>query len=256
MKPKLLPIVALVFCMLMSSLAYSRDKGYYYQLKIYHFKTAAQEAQVDQFLKDAYIPAMHRAGIPAIGVFKPVVQDTADQRIYVFTPVAKFEQLLNIDNTLAKDSQFQSAGAPYLNAAYNNAPYTRIETIIMKAFEGMLKPAIPNLTSPKSERIYELRSYESATEKLADNKVDMFNFAELDIFTKLNFNAVFYGKVISGGTMPNLMYMTTFNNKTDRDEHWKAFSPEYAPVSKLPQYQHNVSKNVTLFLYPTDYSNY
>lgn len=256
MKPKLLSIVSLVLCMLMSSLAYSQDKGYYYQLKVYHLKTAAQEAQIDQFLKDAYIPAMHRAGIPAIGVFKPVVQDTADQRIYVFTPVAKFEQLLKLDNVLAKDNQFQTAGASYLNAPYNNPPYTRIETIIMKAFEGMLKPEIPKLTSPKSERIYELRSYEAATEKLSANKVDMFNFAELDIFKTLNFNAVFYGHVISGSTMPNLMYMTTFNNKTDRDEHWKAFSPAYAPVSKLPQYQHNVSKNVTLFLYPTDYSDY
>lgn len=256
MKPKLFSIVSLVLCVLMSSLAYSQDKGYYYQLKVYHLKTAAQEAQIDQFLKDAYIPAMHRAGIPAIGVFKPVVQDTADQRIYVFTPVAKFEQLLNLDNVLAKDSQFQTAGAAYLNAAYNNAPYTRLETIIMTAFKGMLKPAVPNLTSPKSERIYELRSYESATEKLADNKIDMFNFAELDIFTKLNFNAVFYGKVISGSTMPNLMYMTTFNNKAERDEHWKAFTPAYAPVRVLPQYQNNTSKNVTLFLYPTDYSNY
>lgn len=256
MKPKLLPIVSLVLCMLMSSLAYSQNKGYYYQLKIYHLKTAAQEAQIDQFLKDAYIPAMHRAGIPAIGVFKPVVQDTADQRIYVFTPVAKFEQLLNIDDVLAKDKQFQTAGAAYLNAAYNNPPYTRIETIIMKAFEKMLKPAIPNLTSPKSERIYELRSYEGSTEKLSDNKIDMFNFAEVDIFTKLKFNAVFYGKVISGSTMPNLMYMTTFNNKAERDELWKAFTPEYAPIRGLPQYQNNVSKNVTLFLYPTDYSNY
>src|SRR5690554_2102187 len=256
MKSKLLPIVSLVLCMLMSSLAYSQNEGYYYQLKVYHFKTAAQEAQIDQFLKDAYIPAMHRAAIPAIGVFKPIAQDTADQRIYVFTPVAKIEQLLNLDNILAKDSQFQTAGASYLNAEYNNAPYTRIETIVMKAFEGMLKPAVPNLTSPKNERVYELRSYESATEKLGNNKVEMFNSAELDIFTDLNFNAVFYGQVISGGTMPNLMYMTTFNNKADRDEHWKAFSPAYAPLSKLPQYQHNVSKNVTLFLYPTDYSNY
>jgi len=256
MRLNLLTIVPFVLCLLMSSLAYSQDEGYYYQLKIYHFKTAAQEAQIDQSLKDAYIPAMHRAGIPAVGAFKPVAQDTADQRIYVFIPVAKFEQLLTIDDVLAKDNQFQTAGAAYINAAYNNPPYTRIESIILKAFEKMLKPAVPNLTSPKRDRIYELRSYESATEKLSDNKIEMFNFAEVDIFTKLNFNAVFYGKVISGGTMPNLMYLTTFNNKADRDEHWKAFTPEYAPIRGLPQYQNNTSKNVTLFLYPTDYSDY
>ena len=115
--------------------------------------------------------------------------------------------------------------------------------------------AIPKFTTPKSERVYELRSYESATESLASNKIDMFNDHEVAIFTKLNFNAVFYGQVISGSKMPNLMYLTTFNNKADRDKHWTAFGEDYKKISGLPQYQHNVSKNVTLFIYPTDYSD-
>ena len=39
----------------------------------------------------------------------------------------------------------------------------------------------------------------------------MFNAGgEIDIFTKLNFNAVFYGDVIVGSHMPNLMYLTCF----------------------------------------------
>ncbi len=56
--------------------------------------------------------------------------------------------------------------------------------------------------------------------------------------------------------MPNLMYMTTFENKASRDEHWKAFSADadWKKVSALPEYQHNVSKNDTMFLTPTDYS--
>jgi hypothetical protein len=33
----------------------------------------------------------------------------------------------------------------------------------------------------------------------------------------------FYGKVISGAKMPNLMYMTSFSNQESRDAHWKAF---------------------------------
>ena len=52
----------------------------------------------------------------------------------------------------------------------------------------------------------------------------MFNEGgEIDLFNKLNFNAVFYGEVLSGSSMPNLMYMTSFENKADRDAHWKSF---------------------------------
>ncbi|MBD0287763.1 MAG: NIPSNAP family containing protein, partial [Flavisolibacter sp.] len=46
--------------------------------------------------------------------------------------------------------------------------------------------------------------------------------------------------------------------KAVRDEHWKAFSddPEWKTLSAQPQYQHNVSRNETIFLAPTDYSDF
>jgi hypothetical protein len=51
--------------------------------------------------------------------------------------------------------------------------------------------------------------------------------------------------------------MTTFENKADRDAHWDTFrtDPYWKELSALPQYQNNVSKSVTTFLYPTDYSD-
>ena len=87
----------------------------------------------------------------------------------------------------------------------------------------------------------------------------MFNEGgEIKLFKRLNFNAAFYGAVIAGSHMPNLMYMTTFNNKQDRDEHWKAFSssPEWKALTADEQYQHNVSKNDTRFLHPVAFSDF
>lgn len=119
--------------------------------------------------------------------------------------------------------------------------------------------AIPSLKSSKDERIYELRSYESATEKLFKNKVDMFNRGgEIALFQKLNFNAVFYGEVIFGAQMPNLIYMTSFENKKERDEHWNTFAndPEWKKLSALQEYQNNVSKIDIIFLRSLNYSNF
>ena len=67
----------------------------------------------------------------------------------------------------------------------------------------------------------------------------MFNEGgEIPLFVRLNFNAVFYADVIAGSHMPNLMYMTTFNNKQDRDDHWKVFSAdaEWKALSARPEY--------------------
>jgi len=59
----------------------------------------------------------------------------------------------------------------------------------------------------------------------------MFNAGgEITIFNKLNFNSVFYGDVIAGCRMPNLMNMTSFENMADREAHWKEFTDD--PDSK------------------------
>ena len=116
----------------------------------------------------------------------------------------------------------------------------------------------PQLKGPKSERVYELRSYESASEKIYWNKVKMFNAGgEIKLFDRLGFNGIFYGEVVFGSKMPNLMYMTSFENKEERDLHWKTFGsdPAWKELSSKPGYQHNVSKHDITFLQATSYSD-
>ncbi|MEJ7644146.1 MAG: NIPSNAP family protein [Chryseolinea sp.] len=233
-------------------------KREYYEIRIYTFKDKSQEEAIDKFLKGSLIPALHRASVPTVGVFKPVESDsTYGKRIYVLIPYSTLDQYAKVPQDLLNDKQYSASGAEYLDAPFNTPPYTRMQSILVQAFKGMPKMEVPKLTGPKEERIYELRSYESHTEKIARNKVQMFNDGdEVGLFKRLGFNAVFYGEVLAGSKMPNLMYMTTFENKAARDEHWKSFSndPQWKVLSKQPEYQNNVSKNEQLFLRPTEYS--
>ncbi len=251
-------VLLLAFCCFTISAYCGKGDKYYYQFKIYHLTTKAQEDRVDKFLQGAYLPALHRAGIANVGVFKPVVKDS-EQLVYVFIPFSSWKQFEGLDKTLSADNQYLADGKDYLEAAYNDIPYKRIESIILKAFDEAPMPFVPQLSSPKAERVYELRSYEGPTENYYKNKVVMFNKGnEVGLFKRLGFNAVFYSEVISGPHMPNLMYMTTFNNKDDREKHWKAFGddPEWKTLVAKPEYQHNVSKADIIFLRPTDYSDF
>ena len=249
-----------LFLFLMCSLTIANgQERYYYQLKIYHLKTQAQEGRLDNYLQNAYIPAIHKMGIKNVGVFKPVEIDTSGTRVYVLTPFRSWLQLENVEQKLLDDQDYVSSGKGYIEAQYNDMPYTRFETIVLKAFPKMPEPAVPVLASNKPDRVYELRSYESPTEAYNVNKVKMFNDGnEVALFKRLGFNAVFYAEVLSGSHMPNLMYMTTFNSRDDRDKHWNTFSndPEWKTLVALPQYQHNVSKAEILFLHPTAYSDF
>lgn len=230
----------------------------YFELKVYHLKTEQQQQTVEQFLQTAYLPALHRAGIATVGVFRPIEDTGTDKRIYVLIPFHSLEQFAGLPAILQKDARFQREGTAYLEASPKDPPYERIETILLRAFPGMPQLQVPDLKAPKNERVYELRSYESATEKMNLQKVKMFNEGgEIKLFKRLNFHAAFYSEVISGSRMPNLMYMTTFENRQERDAHWKAFGsdPEWKKLSALPEYQNTVSHIDDNFLRPADYSD-
>lgn len=232
----------------------------FYQLTVYHFSTIEQEKVLDNYLQHALLPALHRSGISKAGVFKALANDTVtDKLLYVFMPFASLDMVTKIPAKLAVDKAYQTAGAEYINAVYKTPPYTRMETILMQAFSLAPEMQVPVLKADKKDRVYELRSYESATEKIYKNKVQMFNEGdEIGLFKKLNFNASFYAEVIAGSKMPNLMYMTSFENMEDRNAHWKSFvdDPHWKRLVAMPEYQNNISHMDITFLRPADYSDF
>jgi hypothetical protein len=255
---------SLLFLFLLSSCASSKNAGSagsggreYVAIRVYHAADDGQLAAIDQYLQSSLVPAFDRDGFNRVGVFRAIDNDTAkDKRMYVFIPLHSLSQLEQL-TAVADRSLGDSMTAPiYTRAAYNKAPYTRFETILLHEFTGMPQVKPSGVQGNLADRVYELRSYESPTEAFHKNKVQMFNSGEVDLFQRLGFNAVFYAQVIAGSHMPNLMYMTSFENKASREEHWKAFGsdPQWKKMSSDPIYQNNVSHIDITFLRPTAYS--
>lgn len=240
------------------SLAAQTSPREYYQLIIYHYTKAEQEKTIDQYLEAAFLPALQKRGMKTVGVFKPIANDTAtDKQIYVWIPVKDPSVANHLPAALLKDKVYLEAGKPYLQSPHNNPAYQRMETYLAYAFELAPVHQRPRLSSDKTERIYEFRSYESPSEVYYRNKVKMFNQGgEIALFKRLGFNAVFYAEVITGSHMPNLIYMTSFENREEREKHWKTFvdDPEWKKLVADPQYQNNVSHADIILLKATPYS--
>lgn len=253
-------LILLLSLVIWMPVALSMDPGNreFYQLKVYNFSSGSQENRLDKYLEEAYLPALRRAGISAVGVFKPVEGDDPGKKIYVLVPFNSMDEFSELPALLEKDREYLTAGREYIDAPFDDPPYDRIESTLMRAFMDMPRLKVPEHSTPPGERIYELRSYESATEELYKKKVHMFNEGgELRLFERLDFNAVFYGDVLSGSAMPNLVYMTSFPNRAVRDEYWNIFrvDPEWVVMRDLEQYENTVSKIEIFFLRPTDYSD-
>ena len=236
------------------------SKREFYQLTTYHFTNTEQEKVIDNYLQKALLPALHKIELKNIGVFKSRSNDTSvEKTLYVLMPLKSLDDVVRIAAMLKADSNYQSTGAEFINALHTKPPYSRTETILLHAFALAPIVELPKLKGPRRERVYELRSYESATEKIFQNKVRMFNDGdEIGLFKRLNFNATFYGEVVAGGKMPNLMYMTCHEDSVARKANWKAFvdDPQWKKLTSMAEYKNNVSHIDIYFLYPTEYSDY
>src|ERR1700712_2601417 len=102
-----------------------------YIITVYHFTNPQQEVALDTYLQTAYLPALHRKNKKDIGIFKPIANDTsADKIIYIIVPFKTLDEIQALEKSRTADSIYLQAGKDYINASYQNPPYTRMEKII------------------------------------------------------------------------------------------------------------------------------
>src|SRR5690349_22673649 len=143
-----------------------------------------------------------------------------------------------------------------LDAPLSDPPFVRVESSLLRAFEAMptLEPSAA--AGSATPRIYEMRTYESHSDRAALNKLKMFNAGEVPIFRRAGLTPVFFGETLIGARMPSLTYMLTFADMAARDKAWSAFSndPEWKSLSADAQYRDNVSAISDIILQPASHS--
>ncbi|MDB5130670.1 MAG: family containing protein [Mucilaginibacter sp.] len=226
----------------------------FYELRVYTLKNEQQQKLVEDYFKNAAIPALNRLGSNHTGVFTEL-KPAGQTKVYVLIPYNSLSDFLSVQEKLSGDLVYQEKGAPYLNAPATEPAYERIESSLLMAFAHSPKLSVP----AKKQRIFELRRYEHASESAGKKKLEMFNEAgEADIFKRLGFNPVFFGETLIGELRPNLIYMVTFDDMQAHDQHWKAFGgdPEWQKIRAVPDYADAklVSRITSTFLVPTAYS--
>jgi hypothetical protein len=227
----------------------------YIELRRYHMIPGAKQRAFSTFVGEAMVPALNRAGVGKVGAFSVVYGENAPSLLLVLTH-ASLDSVVTLREKLAADVEYTRAGSAILDAPMADPPFVRVESSLLRAIEAMptLEPSSgAGTTAP---RIFEMRTYESHSDKAALNKLKMFNAGEVPIFRRTGLTPVFFGETVIGTKMPSLTYMLTFADMTARDAAWSAFSkdPEWKTLSADPQYKENVSAISDISLRPTPYS--
>jgi hypothetical protein len=206
----------------------------YYLLRRYQLQSGPQTKLTGSYLANALIPALTRMSMGPTGTFQLTIGPETPA-YYVLIPGASVEALATLDLRLAQDAEFLKAAEPFWEAPATSPAYLRVESSLLAAFEGW-----PKLTPPdaKSPRIFQLRTYESPSDRDHVRKVEMFNQAELAIFRNTGFHPVFYGDTLVGPRLPKLTYMLSFANMDELNAKWAVFGadPEWKKLSTSPRY--------------------
>lgn len=226
------------------------------ELRTYTLVDEASEAKLDAYLEQALLPALTRLELGPIGVFgqAPEGDDAqaaqSDQKeakeiqVLLLIPGASVAAVTGAAAQLSIDERYQTAAADYLNTPAAEPLVKRIRSELLMSFNCWPSVIVPKQKRDEQPRLFEMRVYESPTEKLADLKVEMFNAGEVPIFLDCGIAPVFMGNALIGDRMPNLTYMTVYNNDEERQAAWKAFvaHPDWQVLKAVEKYQGTVSK--------------
>jgi len=225
----------------------------YIELRRYHLLPGAKQTAFIDFVGKAAIPAMNRAGVAKVGAFTIVYGENAPTLVLVLAHQT-LDTVVSLRDRMASDTVYARDGAAILDAPMANPAFVRVDSTLLRAFESM--PALESPSAATKPRIYELRTYESHSNRAALNKLKMFNAGEVPIFRRAGLDPVFFGETVIGPNMPSLTYMLALPSMAARDAAWAKFGqdPEWKTLSGDPQYRDNVSAITDIILQPTSYS--
>lgn len=217
------------------------------EVRIYHFASAEKHEAFAKFMATAGIPALNRAGVEPVGLFKFLARDnptlkttTEATDLWVVLPFRSADAMIALEDRLAADADFQHAGKGILDDPQRDPTYSRYESTLLYAF-----PDFPTVQVPAKspDRVLQLRRYPSHNRDRARMKQQMFNAGgEIEIFKRSGMNGVFFGEALVGPNLPSLTYMLSFENDDAQKKGWAAFrnDPAWKKLNADPTYKDTV----------------
>lgn len=224
----------------------------------YRLRFGPMEGRFAEFAKNAFVPALERAGVKPVGAFTVMFgPDSPTVHLLLAHPDA--DSVVALGARLEADAEYRRAGAAFHGLPPTDPPFVRLESSLMVAFASMPRIEAPAGPFAVPSRIFELRTYESHNRAAGAKKIEMFEAGgEIGIFRRLGMAPVFFARNLVGSRLPGLTYMLAYPDLSTREKCWAAFrdDPEWAKLRSTPGFSNaEILTNITVqLLRPTDYS--
>ena len=209
----------------------------FYELRRVHLRRGPRQKIFDDYLRDAYLPALGRQGIGPVGAFHVMVGPESPS-VWILTPFKSLDEFAALSGKLRVDDEYKKAAAEIRSLPASDPAYVRNESWLLGSIASVPKLEVPAQTKAGKGRVFELRTYESHSKGANWKKIEMFDIGETALFRRAGLAPVFFGEALVGSRLPSLTYMLVFDDLTARDEAWRTFGgyPEWKKLSSTPGY--------------------
>lgn len=205
------------------------ERTRYYVVDNYYLKNGSQGARLAEYLRDGLIPATRRLEVPGPTIVLDALVAAHMPQVMTVTPYTAQEQIFAARARLRGDSAWRKALAGW----EAEPPYESHAETLLEAAD--YSPALPTPDAEReTSRVFELRLYHSPTERQLKALHERFAGPEIRIFHRCGIHPLLYSSTLAGPKKPNLVYLTPFEDLSEREKAWNAFGadPEWIKVRK------------------------
>lgn len=226
------------------------------ELRRYRLRNGALAARFAAYAKDALVPALGRAGLVPVGAWN-VAMGPDQPTVHLLLPHPDADSAVTLAARLEADAEYRKTAASSLALPPADPPFLSCDSSLHATVPTMPAVEKPAGAAAGPDRVFELRTYRSATEAASRRKIEMFEAGgELALFRRVGLQTVFFGRDLVADGLPSVTYMVVFADAAAREKAWAAFRdhPEWARMRDDPRYADTVSRIDSALLRPTDYS--
>jgi NIPSNAP len=212
-----------------SAAAVPRKINYYY-LENYYLRLSTQPDRIHEFLSQGWLPAVNKFHSGPKICLDAIMAAHVPQ-VAVFLGLQSFEELFSLRAKLRQDAGFQKAMAAWEDGP--EPPYEHYSGTLLKVTDYVSDIPMQS-EKPKKPRIFELRVYHNPDSKHLAALHQRFRGAEIRIFHRDGIHPILYTETAVGANMPNLTYLTPYDDLGARQKAWDTFhaDPEWIKVRK------------------------
>jgi hypothetical protein len=184
---------------------------------------ANQPRRVTEFLEKHHLPMTRRLGIGPAGYFQVFLGPDSPKLV----TLAAYNSLADLEakrRAMSADKEWMQALEEI--GSSDEPAYDRQEVWLLRAFDSIPKLEAPPAGEPPVQHLFDLRTYQSESERDSNEKIRMFDSEEIKIFRRCGIHPVFFGKTLFGSKMPNLTYMVWYNDLEARAAAWSKFGDD------------------------------